>query len=158
MEKFLWLNCFLIGYDLEYVYDEVNESIDVSCLIVGLEGFLVMVVEVKFFLILIVMYKVLVNIKYDFFELVLCYVFVMVVVNVILVEMVDLKVFNLVKIDIIWYFIVDFIIDIFNKDMLGFNMVEYNSNDEGEIKVWIVELEVRLIKVVEIGEGGVIGY
>lgn len=37
-------------------------------------------------------------------------------------------------------------------------MVEYNSNDLDEIKVWIVCFEEELLVVVVIGEYGVIGY
>ncbi len=82
----------------------------------------------------------------------------MVAANATSVETVDSKVLNLAKTDIIWHSIADLITDIPNKDMLGLNMVEYNSNDEGEIKARIAELEARLTKAAETGEGGVIGY
>lgn len=75
-----------------------------------------------------------------------------------LVEIVDSKVFNLVCIDIIWYFIFNLIEDVLGKEMFGFNMVEYNSNDLDEIKKCIVCLEEEFMVLVESGEYGVIGY
>jgi len=158
VEKFPRLNRFLTGYDLEHAYDEANESIDVSRLIAGSEGSLAMVAEAKLSLTPIATHKALVNIKYDSFESALRHAPAMVAANATSVETVDSKVLNLAKTDIIWHSIADLITDIPNKDMLGLNMVEYNSNDEGEIKARIAELEARLTKAAETGEGGVTGY
>ncbi|NDV91652.1 FAD-binding protein [Alteromonas sp. 345S023] len=156
--KFPRLNRFLTGYDLEHAYNDKNETIDVSRLITGAEGSLAMVAEAKLSLTPIATYKALVNIKYDTFESALRHAPAMVAANATSVETVDSKVLNLAKTDIIWHSIADLITDVPNKELLGLNMVEYNSNDEEQIKQRIATLEASLSKAAETGEGGVIGY
>lgn len=87
---------------------------DLMCILMGLEGMLVFIIEV--WLDIICLFKVccLVNVKYDFFDFVLCNVSFMVEVWVFLVELVDLKVLNLVWEDIVWYFVSELIIDVFD--------------------------------------------
>lgn len=158
IEKFPRLNRFLTGYDLEHAYNETEQLIDVSRLITGAEGSLAMVAEAKLSLTPIAKHKALVNIKYDTFESALRHAPEMVKANATSVETVDSKVLNLAKTDIIWHSIANLITDVPHKEMLGLNMVEYNSNDEEEIRTRIAELEARLTAAAETGEGGVIGY
>ncbi|WP_372621994.1 FAD-linked oxidase C-terminal domain-containing protein, partial [Alteromonas stellipolaris] len=158
IEKFPRLNRFLTGYDLEHAYNDTEQLIDVSRLITGAEGSLAMVAEAKLSLTPIAKHKALVNIKYDTFESALRHAPEMVKANATSVETVDSKVLNLAKTDIIWHSIADLITDVPHKEMLGLNMVEYNSNDEEEIRTRIAELEARLTAAAETGEGGVIGY
>ena len=117
-----------------------------------------MVAEAKLSLTPIAKHKALVNIKYDTFESALRHAPEMVKANATSVETVDSKVLNLAKTDIIWHSIANLITDVPHKEMLGLNMVEYNSNDEEEIRTRIAELEARLTAAAETGEGGVIGY
>ena len=158
ISKFPRLNRFLTGYDLEHAYDAENQIIDVSRLITGAEGSLAMVAEAKLSLTPIAKHKALVNIKYDSFESALRHAPEMVKAQATSVETVDSKVLNLAKTDIIWHSIADLITDVPNKEMLGLNMVEYNSNDEDEIRKRIEQLEARLTKAAESGDCGVIGY
>ena len=127
IEKFPRLNRFLTGYDLEHAYNETEQLIDVSRLITGAEGSLAMVAEAKLSLTPIAKHKALVNIKYDTFESALRHAPEMVKANATSVETVDSKVLNLAKTDIIWHSIANLITDVPHKEMLGLNMVEYNS-------------------------------
>ncbi len=158
LAKFPRLNRFLTGYDLEHAYDSESETIDVSRLIAGSEGSLAMVAEAKLSLTPIATYKALVNIKYDSFESALRHAPRMVAAKATSVETVDSTVLNLAKTDIIWHSIADLITDVPNKTLLGLNMVEYNSNNESEIKARIATLEAELTASSENGEFGVIGY
>lgn len=107
----------MIGYDLKNVLNEVEDCFDIMWVLCGVEGLLVFIIEVKFNLMFIFKVCMLVNVKYDSFDFVLCNVFLMVEVKVLLVEIVDLKVFNFVKEDIIWYSVKDLLIDVFGKEM-----------------------------------------
>ena len=156
--KFPRMNRFLTGYDLEHAYDADNQKIDISRLITGSEGSLAMVAEATLSLTPIATHKALVNIKYDSFESALRHAPRMVAANATSVETVDSKVLNLAKTDIIWHSIADLITDVPDKTLLGLNMVEYNSNDEAEIKARIDTLEEELSRAAESGEYGVIGY
>ena len=158
LAKFPRLNRFLTGYDLEHAYDADNQKIDISRLITGSEGSLAMVAEATLSLTPIATHKALVNIKYDSFESALRHAPRMVAANATSVETVDSKVLNLAKTDIIWHSISDLITDVPDKTLLGLNMVEYNSNDEAEIKSRIEALEEELSRAAESGEYGVIGY
>ena len=158
LAKFPRMNRFLTGYDLEHAYDADNKQIDVSRLITGAEGSLAMVAEAKVSLTKIPTYKALVNIKYDSFDSALRHAPQMVAAQATSVETVDSTVLNLAKTDIIWHSIKDLITDVPDKTLLGLNMVEYNSEDEQEIKARIAALEETLKKAAETGESGVIGY
>ena len=158
LAKFPRMNRFLTGYDLEHAYDADNKQIDVSRLITGSEGSLAMVAEAKVSLTKIPSYKALVNIKYDSFDSALRHAPQMVAAQATSVETVDSTVLNLAKTDIIWHSIEDLITDVPDKTLLGLNMVEYNSEDEQEIKARIAALEETLKKAAETGESGVIGY
>ncbi len=156
--RFPRMNRFLTGYDLEHAYDEKNQKIDISRLITGAEGSLAMVAEAKVSLTKIPTHKALVNIKYDSFEAALRHAPQMVAANATSVETVDSTVLNLAKTDIIWHSIQDLITEVPDKTLLGLNMVEYNSDDETEIKTRIANLEDNLKQAAENGDSGVIGY
>lgn len=156
--KFPRLNRFLTGYDLEHAYDQDIQAIDVGRLITGAEGTLAMVAEAKLSITPIATHKALVNVKYDSFESALRHAPRMIAANATSVETVDSKVLNLAKTDIIWHSIADLITDVPDKTMLGLNMVEYNSNDEAEIKARIDSLEQELTQAAATGDSGVIGY
>lgn len=158
IEKFPRLNRFLTGYDLEHAYNADEQKIDVSRLITGSEGSLAMVAEATLSLTPIATHKALVNIKYDSFESALRHAPAMVAASATSVETVDSTVLNLAKTDIIWHSISELITDIPHKEMLGLNMVEYNSNDELSIKERIARLEEELTQDAKNGTNGVIGY
>ncbi|WP_421131610.1 FAD-binding and (Fe-S)-binding domain-containing protein [Alteromonas sp. A079] len=158
IEKFPRLNRFLTGYDLEHAYNADEKKIDVSRLITGSEGSLAMVAEATLSLTPIATHKALVNIKYDSFESALRHAPAMVAASATSVETVDSTVLNLAKTDIIWHSISELITDIPHKEMLGLNMVEYNSNDEQSIKERIARLEEELTQDAKNGTNGVIGY
>lgn len=158
LAKFPRMNRFLTGYDLEHAYDEEKQLIDVSRLITGSEGSLVFVAEAKLSLTKIPKHTALVNIKYDTFESALRHAPRMIAAQATSVETVDSKVLNLARTDIIWHSISNLIQDVPGKDMLGLNMVEYNSNDLDEIKSRIARLEEELTAAAANGEYGVIGY
>ncbi len=156
--KFPRLNRFLTGYDLEHTFDADNHLIDVSRLITGSEGSLGMVAEAKLNLTPLAPHKALVNVKYDSFDSALRHAPRMIAANATSVETVDSKVLNLAQTDIIWHSIADLITDVPGKDLQGLNMVEYNSNDEQEIKTRIAALEAELTEAANTGDCGVIGY
>ena len=158
LAKFPRMNRFLTGYDLEHAFDEEKQLIDVSRLITGSEGSLVFVAEAKLSLTKIPKHTALVNIKYDSFESALRHAPRMIAAQATSVETVDSKVLNLARTDIIWHSISNLIEDVPGKEMLGLNMVEYNSNDLDEIKQRIARLEEELTASAEKGEYGVIGY
>ncbi|QJR82403.1 FAD-binding oxidoreductase [Alteromonas pelagimontana] len=158
LAKFPRLNRFLTGYDLEHAYDDQKQQIDIGRLITGAEGSLAMVAEAKLSLTPIARHKALVNIKYDSFDSALRHAPRMIAAKATSVETVDSKVLNLAKTDIIWHSIADLITDVPNQTMLGLNMVEYNSNDEAQIKQRIAALEQELSEAARTGESGVIGY
>lgn len=158
LNKFPRMNRFLTGYDLEHAYDEDKQLIDVSRLITGSEGSLVMVAEAKLSLTKIPNHTALVNIKYDSFESALRHAPRMIAAQATSVETVDSKVLNLARTDIIWHSIQDLIQDVPGKEMLGLNMVEYNSNDLDEIESRIARLEEELKQAAANGDYGVIGY
>jgi FAD/FMN-containing dehydrogenase/Fe-S oxidoreductase len=158
LAKFPRMNRFLTGYDLEHAFDEEKQLIDVSRLITGSEGSLVFVAEAKLSLTKIPRHTALVNIKYDSFESALRHAPRMIAAQATSVETVDSKVLNLARTDIIWHSIANLIEDVPGKEMLGLNMVEYNSNDPDEIKQRIARLEEELSASAQKGEYGVIGY
>lgn len=131
---------------------------DFICILMGLEGMLVFIIEVWLEIILIFKVCCLVNVKYDFFDFVLCNVFFMVDVCVLFVEMVDFKVFNFVWEDIVWYFVSELIIDVLDKEMFGLNIVEFVGDDEvfidGQVEVLCYWLDGLMVCV----EVGVIGW
>lgn len=158
LAKFPRMNRFLTGYDLEHAFDEEKQLIDVSRLITGSEGSLVFVAEAKLSLTKIPKYTALVNVKYDSFESALRHAPRMIAAQATSVETVDSKVLNLARTDIIWHSIANLVEDVPGKEMLGLNMVEYNSNDLDDIKQRIDRLEQELRASADKGEYGVIGY
>ena len=158
LAKFPRLNRFLTGYDLEHAYIPDSQQFDVSRLIAGSEGSLAFVAEAKLNITPIAKHKALVNIKYNSFESALRHAPKMVAANATSVETVDSKVLNLARADIIWHMVSELITDVPNEEMLGLNMVEYNSNDEAEIKARISALSAELDDDITTHRGGVIGY
>lgn len=158
LAKFPRLNRFLTGYDLEHAYIPETAQFDISRLIAGSEGSLAFVAEAKLNITPIAKHKALVNIKYNSFEAALRHAPKMVEAEATSVETVDSKVLNLAKTDIIWHSVSDLIQDVPNADVLGLNMVEYNSEDEAEITTKIEALQARLSNEIASGETGVIGF
>ncbi|MCV2883892.1 FAD-binding oxidoreductase [Aestuariibacter sp. AA17] len=158
LETFPRLNRFLTGYDLENVFNQTLTEFDLSRIITGSEGSLAFVAEAKLNVTPIAKHKALVNIKYDSFESALRHAPHMVAANATSVETVDSKVLNLAREDIIWHSVSGLIEDVPGKDMLGLNMVEYNSNDQQGIESKIAALSEQLDAFIQKQEHGVIGY
>lgn len=158
LDKFPRLNRFLTGYDLEHTVNDGLTHVDLSRVITGSEGSLAFVAEAKLNVTPFAKCKALVNIKYDSFESALRHAPHMVAANATSVETVDSNVLNLAKQDIIWHSVEDLIQDVPDKQVLGLNMVEYNSNDQAEIELKIEQLKQQLRNAVELGENGVIGF
>ncbi|GAB5381006.1 MAG: FAD-binding and (Fe-S)-binding domain-containing protein [Aliiglaciecola sp.] len=158
LAKFPRLNRFLTGYDLENCVSNSLDTLDVSRVITGSEGSLAFVCEAKLNITPIAKHKALVNIKYDSFESALRHAPHMVAANATSVETVDSKVLNLAKQDIIWHSVKELIQDVPGKDVLGLNMVEYNSNDQQEIEQKIEQLSHSLGTAAQTGAHGVIGF
>ncbi|WJG10891.1 FAD-binding and (Fe-S)-binding domain-containing protein [Aliiglaciecola sp. LCG003] len=156
--KFPRLNRFLTGYDLEHTLSTDLSTLDISRIITGSEGSLAFVAEAKLNITPIAKHTALVNIKYDSFESALRHAPHMVAANATSVETVDSKVLNLARQDIIWHSVKDLIEDVPGKEMLGLNMVEYNSNNQAEIELKIAQLSQSLERSAEKGEHGVIGF
>lgn len=158
IEKFPRLNRFLTGYDLEHAYDEQNQTIDIGRLITGAEGSLAFIAEAKLNITKIPKHTALVNVKYDKFESALRHAPSMIAAQATSVETVDSTVLNLAKSDIVWHSVSELIQDVPGKEMLGLNMVEYNSDDKAEIEEKIASLSARLSASSENGQDGVIGF
>lgn len=158
IEKFPRLNRFLTGYDLEHTVSDDLASLDISRIITGSEGSLAFVAEAKLNITPIAKFKALVNIKYDSFESALRHAPHMVAANATSVETVDSKVLNLAKKDIIWHSVKDLIHEVPGKEVLGLNMVEYNSNDQAAIEQKIAELSESLEQAAKTNKNGVIGF
>jgi FAD/FMN-containing dehydrogenase/Fe-S oxidoreductase len=158
LAKFPRMNRFLTGYDLEHALNEDLSLLDISRIITGSEGSLAFVAEAKLNITPIAKHKALVNIKYDSFESALRHAPSMVAAQATSVETVDSNVLNLAKQDIIWHSVKDLITDVPGKDVLGLNMVEYNSNDQEGIELKISELSARLDQDLALNRSGVIGY
>ncbi len=158
LDKFPRLNRFLTGYDLEHTVSDDLSVLDISRVITGSEGSLAFVAEAKLNITPIAKCKALVNIKYDSFESALRHAPHMVAANATSVETVDSKVLNLARQDIIWHSVKDLISDVPGKDVLGLNMVEYNSNDKDEIELKIQQLSEVLSDPATAVKHGVIGF
>lgn len=158
LAKFPRLNRFLTGYDLEHTLDDALSSFDISRVITGSEGSLAFVAEAKLNITPIAKHKALLNIKYDSFESALRHAPHMVAAEATSVETVDSKVLNLARQDIIWHSVSELIQDVPGKDVLGLNMVEYNSNDQTEIESKVAALCDSLQQASQSGEHGVIGF
>ncbi|MDO6711814.1 FAD-binding and (Fe-S)-binding domain-containing protein [Aliiglaciecola sp. 2_MG-2023] len=158
LAKFPRMNRFLTGYDLEHTVSDDLAQLDISRVITGSEGSLVFVAEAKLNITPIAKCKALVNIKYDSFESALRHAPHMVAANATSVETVDSKVLNLAKQDIVWHSVKDLIQDVPGKEVLGLNMVEYNSEDKAEIEAKIAQLSETLDNAQKHGLDGIIGY
>ncbi|MFT5676976.1 MAG: FAD/FMN-containing dehydrogenase, partial [Paraglaciecola sp.] len=158
LAKFPPLNRFLTGYDLQHALNDELTQLDISRVITGSEGSLVFVAEAKLNVTPIATFKAMVNIKYDSFESALRHAPHMVAAKATSVETVDSTVLNLAKQDIIWHSIKELIREVPGKEVLGLNMVEYNSNDQLQIESQIAELSAELGQAVEQNKYGVIGF
>lgn len=156
--KFPRLNRFLTGYDLEHGVSDDLSAIDIGRVITGSEGSLAFVAEAKLNVTPIAKFKALVNVKYDSFESALRHAPVMVAAQATSVETVDSNVLNLAKADIVWHSVKELIQDVPGKEVLGLNMVEYNSNDQAEIEGRIASLSKSLEAAIEKQQSGVIGF
>ena len=155
LDKFPRLNRFLTGYDLENTLNKDLTALDISRVITGSEGSLVFVTEAKVNILPIANFKALVNVKYNSFESALRHAPSMVTANATSVETVDSNVLNLAKQDIIRHSVESLITEVKGKDVLGLNMVEYNSNDQADIEQKIARLSDSLDTAEHLG---VIGY
>ena len=158
LAKFPRLNRFLTGYDLEHATDDSLSHVDMTRVLTGSEGSLAFIAEAKLDITPIPKHKALVNIKYDSFEAALRHAPAMVAANATSVETVDSNVLNLAKTDIIWHSISDLITDVPDRELLGLNMVEYNSESLAEINQRIEHLSETLDKTIADQQQGVIGY
>lgn len=158
LETFPRLNRFLTGYDLEHVFNDELSQFDLSRIITGSEGSLGFVVEAKLTITPIAKYKCLVNVKYDSFDSALRNAPFLVQAQATSVETVDSKVLNLARADIIWHQVKDYITDVADSEMLGLNMVEYNSESQQDIEQKIAQLSQRLDAAVATKQDGIIGY
>jgi FAD/FMN-containing dehydrogenase/Fe-S oxidoreductase len=157
LEKFPRLNRFLTGYDLEHVYDEEQQQINLSRVITGSEGSLAIVCRARLNITRIPKSKVLVNIKYNNFESALRHSPTLVAAKATSVETVDSKVLNLARQDIIWHSVSDLITDVPNKVMEGLNIVEFNGDNEQEVDDKVSALTAQLDQDIQ-NNTGVIGY
>ena len=155
LDKFPRLNRFLTGYDLENTLNKDLTALDISRVITGSEGSLVFVTEAKVNILPIANFKALVNVKYNSFESALRHAPSMVTANATSVETVDSNVLNLAKQDIIRHSVESLITEVKGKDVLGLNMVKYNSNDQADIEQKIARLSDSLDTAEHLG---VIGY
>lgn len=158
LDKFPRLNRFLTGYDLKNVLDDSLTTLDISRVITGSEGSLGFVAEARLNITPIAKHKALVNIKYDSFESALRHAPHMVEANATSVETIDSKVLNLARQDIIWHSVKDMILEVPGQEVLGLNMVEYNSEDQQSIEQKIAQLEETLTSAIDEKSQGVIGY
>ncbi|WP_199611829.1 D-2-hydroxyglutarate dehydrogenase YdiJ [Flocculibacter collagenilyticus] len=158
LDTFPRLNRFLTGYDLEHVFNDDLTEFDLSRIITGSEGSLAFVTEAKLNLTPIANHKVLVNVKYDSFESALRNSPFLLNANATSVETVDSKVLNLAREDVIWHDVSTYIKDVPNKEMLGLNMVEFNSESAEDIESKIANLKNMLDSLIDNNEAGVIGY
>ena len=155
LDKFPRLNRFLTGYDLENTLNKDLSILDISRVVTGSEGSLVFVAEAKVNISPIANFKALVNVKYNSFESALRHAPSIVAANATSLETVDSNVLNLAKQDIIRHSVESLITEVEGKDVLGLNMVEYNSNDQADIEQKIASLSASLNTTENLG---VIGY
>lgn len=158
LAKFPRMNRFLTGYDLEHTLSDDEQRLDISRVIAGSEGSLVFVAEAKLNITPIPRHSALVNIKYNSFESALRHAPHMVAAQATSVETLDSKVLNLAKQDIVWHSVKDMIHDVPGQEVLGLNMVEYNSNDQDSIEAKIAQLSDTLNAAIKNGTDGVIGF
>ncbi|MEM0516448.1 FAD-binding and (Fe-S)-binding domain-containing protein [Pseudoalteromonas sp. YIC-827] len=158
LEKFPRLNRFLTGYDLEHVFNETMTEFDIGRVLTGSEGSLAIVTEAKLNITPIAKFKTLINIKYDSFDSALRNSPFLVAAEATSVETVDSKVLNLAREDIVWHSVSDLITDVPGQEMQGLNMVEFNAEQEGDMKDKIDALCAKLDNLIANKEAGVIGY
>ncbi|EJS88903.1 hypothetical protein AAUPMB_08264, partial [Pasteurella multocida subsp. multocida str. Anand1_buffalo] len=99
----------------------------------GSEGSLAFICEATLDLTPIPQYRTLINVKYSSFDAALRNAPFMVKANALSVETVDSKVLNLAKQDIIWHSVSELLTEQEENPILGLNIVEYASNDKGQI-------------------------
>lgn len=134
--KFLKFNCCLIGYDFVYLC-EVDGCFNLNSVLCGVEGLFGFVVEVKFNVLLILKFLVLVNVCYVGFMDVLCDVCVLFEYWLLLIEMVDLKVLMFVMKDFVWSSVVEYFLQDDVCLMFGINLIEFSGDDEYDVDVQV---------------------
>ena len=158
LDKFPRLNRFLTGYDLEHVFNDDLSEFDLSRVIAGSEGTLAFVAQAKLNITPLAPHKALLNIKYDSFESALRNSPFLVDAKATSVETVDSNVLNLAKQDIVWYSVSQYIQDVPGKVIDGLNIVEFNSENEADLKTQVEQLAARLDELIRTGAGGLLGY
>lgn len=158
LDKFPQLNRFLTGYDLAHGVSDDLGHMDLSRILAGSEGSLAFIAEAKLNVTPIAPCKALVNIKYDSFESALRHATDMVEAKATSVETVDSKVLNLAMDDIVWHSISELIRPVEGKDILGLNIVEFNSQSQTQIEGKIAQLSQILNDQIAANQKGVIGY
>ncbi len=158
LEKFPRLNRFLTGYDLEHLFNDDLSEFDLSRIITGSEGSLAFVAEAKLNITPIAKCKALVNVKYDSFDSALRNSPFLVDARATSVETIDNTVLNLAREDIIWHSVSHLIEDVPGKIMDGINIVEFNADDEADIKGKVQSLCQGLDELIKQEKGGIIGY
>ncbi len=158
LEKFPKLNRFLTGYDLRHVFSDDMKHFDLTRILTGSEGTLAFITEATLDITPIPKQRSLVNVKYDSFDSALRNAPFLVKAKALSVETVDSKVLNLAREDIVWHSVNALITDVPDKDMQGLNIVEFAGDDKTLIASQVEDLCQRLDKLMNNGEGGVIGY
>ncbi|MCT7941499.1 D-2-hydroxyglutarate dehydrogenase YdiJ [Shewanella holmiensis] len=155
--RFPKLNRFLTGYDLKHVWNDDLTQFDVSRILTGSEGTLVVITEAKLNITPLPKTRMMVNIKYDSFESALRHAPSLVQAKATVVETVDSKVLNLAKQDIIWHSVSDLIKDVPNKVIEGLNMVEF-AGDDAEVNLKVANLETVLTQQLNDQLYGLVGF
>ncbi|MGX2951175.1 D-2-hydroxyglutarate dehydrogenase YdiJ [Ursidibacter sp. B-7004-1] len=152
------LNRFLTGYDLKNVFNDDESEFNLTRILTGSEGSLAFICEAKLNLLPIPKYRTLINIKYNSFDAALRSAPFMLQAKALSVETVDSKVLNLAKQDIVWHSVSDLLTEDEQNPILGINIVEYASNDQGLNEQLVADLCCSLDQKISNNESGLIGY
>ncbi|MGX3021780.1 D-2-hydroxyglutarate dehydrogenase YdiJ [Ursidibacter sp. B-7004-1] len=152
------LNRFLTGYDLKNVFNDDESEFNLTRILTGSEGSLAFICEAKLNLLPIPKYRTLINIKYNSFDAALRSAPFMLQAKALSVETVDSKVLNLAKQDIVWHSVSDLLTEDEQNPILGINIVEYASNDQGLNEQLVADLCCSLDQKIANNESGLIGY
>lgn len=152
------LNRFITGYDLKNVFNHDESEFNLTRILTGSEGSLAFICEATLDLTPIPQYRTLINVKYSSFDAALRNAPFMVKANALSVETVDSKVLNLAKQDIIWHSVSELLTEQEENPILGLNIVEYASNDKGQIHRQVQALCAELDKKITHQQDAIIGY
>ncbi|AKD39609.1 D-2-hydroxyglutarate dehydrogenase YdiJ [Pasteurella multocida] len=152
------LNRFITGYDLKNVFNHDESEFNLTRILTGSEGSLAFICEATLDLTPIPQYRTLINVKYSSFDAALRNAPFMVKANALSVETIDSKVLNLAKQDIIWHSVSELLTEQEENPILGLNIVEYASNDKGQIHRQVQALCTELDKKITHQQDAIIGY